>query len=343
MFKSARVKLTLFYLAAILVLSLVLTIGVRSLAQRAFDNSDQYQRGGMQSIFRRLDGLPFPEHPLNSLQEKQEDLVHRELTGYVIDINLIALVFGGIASYWFAGRTLRPIEEAHAAQARFASDASHELRTPLAVMKTENEVFLRQPNISDADARTQIKSNLEEIQRLEQLATDLLSLANYEEGERLVMSKIKASNVSKLSMGQLKKLHPKSVKRIKVDIKDADIYGHKESLSQILTIFLDNAIKYSPAKEPINLIGQLDDDTYKFMVEDNGPGVDSYDMPRIFERLSRGDKNRSKTIPGHGLGLSLAKEIGKANDAGLSVSNRSSGGARFTLTVQLPHTPAATS
>jgi signal transduction histidine kinase len=71
------------------------------------------------------------------------------------------------------------------------------------------------------------------------------------------------------------------------------------------------------------------------MVEDEGPGINVEDMPQIFDRLYRGDKNRSKTVPGHGLGLSLAKEIAKVNDAGLSVANLAEGGARFTLTVNL--------
>lgn len=338
MFKSARVKLTLFYLAAIVIISLFLTIGVRSLAQRAFDNSSADQQGGFQELIRREIGLPIPNRPYNSLREQEDAKVHHQLNEYVIEINILALVVGGIASYWYAGRALRPIEEAHEAQARFASDASHELRTPLTVMKTENEVFLRQPKISEKDARNQIESNLEEIQRLENLASNLLALANYEQGERLELGIIKASSVSKLATSQIKKLHKKDIKRLVVDIEDMKIYGHAESLAQVITIFVDNAIKYGPSDKPINIIGLNDGDAYRFMVEDSGPGVDPEDMPLIFERLFRGDKNRSRTVPGHGLGLALAMEIAKANGAGLSVSNRSPRGARFTLTVQL-HQP----
>jgi signal transduction histidine kinase len=335
MFESARVKLTLFYLATILVISLMLTFGIRALADRAFDNSSIVQRARLQEILHRQEGLPFPDHPYDNLQTQIQSIVHHQLTDYVIEVNIVALVFGGAASYWFAGRTLRPIEEAHAAQARFASDASHELRTPLTVMKTENEVFLRQKDISEADARKQIKSNLEEIQRLEQLAANLLSIANYEEGERLKLSNIKATDISKLTMEQIKQAHPKDFSRIKVDVSDIKIYGHKESLAQILNIFLDNAIKYSPNNKTIYLVGNKNEEHYKFAVEDSGPGIDSDDMPMIFDRLFRADRNRSGAS-GHGLGLSLAKEIAKVNGAGLGVSNVPSGGARFTLTIQLP-------
>jgi signal transduction histidine kinase len=313
----------------------MITFGTRTLAQHAFDNSSVAQQGGIRSIIRSEVGLPLPQDGFNNLRSQQNAVVHRELTEYVIYMNVAALFIGGFISYWFAGRTLRPIEEAHESQARFASDASHELRTPLTVMKTENEVFLRQKDFSKQDAREQISSNLEEILHLEQLTSNLLALANYEKGEKFELTNINSGSVAKLAVEQLIKLHPKATSRIVVDVSSVKIHGHKDSLAQALTIFLDNAIKYSPAEEEVKLIGLKDENHYKFFVEDNGPGIDIDDMPQVFDRLYRGDKNRSKTISGHGLGLSLAKEIAKANDAGLSVANISDGGARFTLSVDL--------
>ncbi len=335
MFESARLKLTFFYLAAVIALSLILTIGTRVLAERVFNDSNAMQQGGIRNIIRREVGLPIPDNGFNDLHTKQEALVNHQLNEYVFYINAVAIVLGGIGSYWFAGRTLKPIEDAHEAQARFASDASHELRTPLAVMKTENEVFLRQKQFSEEEAKEQINSNLEEIQHLEQLTANLLSLANYEEGEGLKLASTKASSIASIAVDQLTKLYPDSKGRITVKIDPAKIYAHKDSLALALTIFMDNAIKYSKVDKSVKLIGVVDDNSYKFMVEDQGPGIAVSDMPQIFDRLYRGDKNRSKTVPGHGLGLSLAKEIAKANEAGLTVANLSEGGARFTLTIQL--------
>jgi signal transduction histidine kinase len=335
MFKSARIKLTFFYLAIVVILSLMLTIGTRILAQRAFDDSTSMQQGGISNIVHREVGLPIPRGGFDNLRDQQDALIHHQLNEYVFWINVVAIILGGIGSYWYAGRALKPIEEAHEAQARFASDASHELRTPLAVMKTENEVFLRQKSFTDTEAREQVASNLEEIQHLEELTANLLSLANYEDGERLELSSIKAGAVANLAVEQLNKLHPKENKRVVIDVADNKILGHKVSLAQAITIFLDNAVKYSPDDKPIKLIGVVDDDYYKFMVEDSGPGIKPEDMPQIFDRLYRGDKTRSKNVPGNGLGLSLAKEIAKANDAGLSVSNIKDAGARFTLTIKI--------
>jgi two-component system sensor histidine kinase CiaH len=335
MFESARLKLTLFYLAVIVVFSLFLTIGTRALAQRAFDNSSSVQQTGIRHLIRESIGIPLPDEGFATVRQQQDSVIARQLNEYVFYMNLIALVVGGGVSYWYAGRALKPIEEAHEAQARFAGDASHELRTPLTVMKTENEVFLRQKLINEDDARKLIASNLEEIQRLELLTSNLLSLANYEKGERLELKNVSTNSIAKMAVDQLSKLHPNSYKRVTIEVEDSKVFGNKESLAQALTLFLDNAIKYSPADKPIKLQGIVDEAYYKFMVDDEGPGIDPVDMEHIFDRLYRGDKNRTKTVPGHGLGLSLAKEIAKGNDVGLSVSNIKNAGARFTLTIKL--------
>src|ERR1700722_13635914 len=173
MFKSARLKLTLFYLAAIIFMSLALTLGTRWVAGIVFERSNAGQQPGIRALIRHEVGLPLEGPTLGRFESKESKQAEDQLDYYVIYINVVAIVIGGAVSYWFAGRTLRPIEEAHAAQARFASDASHELRTPLTAMRTENEVFLRQKSPNKEEDKQLIISNLEEVQRLEQLATNL--------------------------------------------------------------------------------------------------------------------------------------------------------------------------
>ncbi|HUC96009.1 MAG TPA: HAMP domain-containing sensor histidine kinase [Candidatus Saccharimonadia bacterium] len=333
MFKSARIKLTFFYLVGIVVVSFFTSYGIRVLAQNTFENSNVDARGGIRSLIRSEVGLPFGYSPLIQLQDKQEDKVHKQLLVYTLYFDLLAVVIGGPLSYWFAGRTLKPIEEAHETQAKFASDASHELRTPLSVMKTENEVFLRQKNFSETEAREQITSNLEEIQRLESLTNNLLALSDSSKYEKIKLKSISARAIVNSTLEQIAKTHKDDQKQIRLEVKDFKVYGNLESMSQILYIFLDNAIKYSPNNKEIRLIGELKDEFYHFSVIDQGKGIAKQDMPLIFDRLYRGDKNRSNKIAGHGLGLALAKEIAKANHAGLSVSNNAGDGATFSLIV----------
>ncbi|HUD06410.1 MAG TPA: HAMP domain-containing sensor histidine kinase [Candidatus Saccharimonadales bacterium] len=304
------------------------------MADRAFDSSNLANRPRLRALILRQVGLVAPsQKDINSLENQEEQSLRTRLNLDVIYLNLIAVVAGGVASYWFAGRTLRPIEEAHESQSRFASDASHELRTPLTAMRTENEVFLRQKNFSEAEARDQIVSNLEEIQRLEQLSNNLLALSKFDGDDEIKLSKISSTKVVNLAKQQVDKNNPKNSKRLEVKVEDSTIHANADNLAQIISIFVDNALKYSPKDKPVILSGNSKDDYYEFHVDDQGPGISKTDMPHIFERLYRGDKTRSRTTPGHGLGLSLAKEIAQANQAGIRVANLPGGGARFTLSV----------
>jgi len=335
MFKSARLQLTTFYLIAIICVSFLTTFGTRIVAENAFENDNSNARGQISQIVRQQVGLPLLQYPLEKVQQNQDSNAHDRLLLWTIYFNVIAIILGVPISYWFAGRTLRPIEEAHKLQVKFASDASHELNTPLSVMKTENEVFLRQKSFTELEARSQLLSNLEEIQRLELLTNNLLALTDFDHARKIKLSSMKSTEVSESAISQLTKIDSEQAKRVKVSVVNRKIFGNLESLSQVIFIFLDNAIKYSPKGSDINLVGEAKDNTFVFSVIDQGNGVAQKDMPKIFERLYRGDINRSSKVPGHGLGLALAKEIANANQAGLSVSNNLDKGATFSLIVNL--------
>lgn len=337
MFRSARLKLTLFYLAALLVFSLASTNMVRLLAQNQYGHSDDVQRGEVQQLFLRglgIDGPPPNMFKYNSVQDTQTALAKQRLGRELIWINIGALVIGGLLSYWFAGRTLRPIEEAHKAQARFASDASHELRTPLTNMKVENEVFLRQKGFSEGEARDLITSNLEEVQRLEDLSASLLDLTRYNQSP-LELTALGAEPLIAEAITRAAK-HAKAKKvTITKELPEVYVEGHRDSLLQLTGIILDNAIKYGPEGGVVTVKGKLDGGHYVVSVTDQGAGIDPTDLPHIFDRLYRGDKARSSKVSGYGLGLALAQEIAEANHITITVRNHKGGGARFELNLNI--------
>jgi signal transduction histidine kinase len=339
MFRSARVKLTLFYLAILLGFSLVFTMTIRVLAEKEYSHSNDIQRGEVRHLFIGFNdnGPPqgFPGQPykaFNDVQSDQEATVRAHLNRDMALINTAALVVGGLVAYWFAGRTLKPIEEAHNAQKRFAADASHELRTPLASMKLENEVFLRQSTFTKEEARDQIKSNLEEVQRLESLSNNLLALTNYGKGAL----ELHAVGVESVVAEALQ--HAQTVADVKHVTFDAKVSGaahaHYESLVQLVGILLDNAIKYGPEKGTIKVRGSSHAGQYILQVIDEGPGISDTDLPHIFERLYRGDKSRTGKNGGYGLGLALAQQIAEANHAAISARNRASKGACFEVRLE---------
>lgn len=335
MFRSARLKLTLFYLATLFVFSVALTTGIRMFAEAELQQSIAAQRGEFRELARYgLDLLvPYPERTFNNAQELQADLARQNLNEKLVILNVVALIIGGWVSWWFAGRTLRPIAEAHEAQARFVADASHELRTPLANMRAENEVFLRQKLFEEADMRELIQSNLEEVQRLEHLSRDLLALTQYGQTE-LPMSDLVVSDVISESLAQTGKLFDEKGVNVEQDVAEAKLHGHHESLVRLLIILLDNAVKYGKEGGTVYLAGARHGANYVLTLRDEGVGIADKDLPHIFDRLYRGDPARARTTSGYGLGLALAREIVQANHGSIRAYNHSRGGAVFS--VQLP-------
>jgi two-component system sensor histidine kinase CiaH len=340
MFHSARLKLTVFYLAILLCFSLTLTFGVRALADREFDRSNQVQGGAVTRIYRYFYNLPdvpsttSPAPDFMGVQRDQDDLVRQHLNQDLIILNLCALVVGGVLSYWYAGRTLGPIREAHEAQARFASDASHELRTPLASIQIENEVFLRQKSFTEGEARELIKSNLEEVERLGSLAANLLALTQYEQ-TRLLLSGVAIVGVVEAAVSHADKSLKAHNVQIEQNVRSAKIAGERESLERLIAIIIDNAIKYGPEKGTVAISGRKDNGEYMLQIHDEGPGIANEDLPYIFDRLYRGDKARTSGAGGYGLGLALAERIAKANKASITVHSAEKGGAVFTMRFDL--------
>jgi signal transduction histidine kinase len=335
MFRSARLKLTLFYLAIIAMLNLLVTLSVRVYAEQEFLRSYTVQRSEVREWFVRF--LDSPIHrsdaALQDIQEEQAAIVRQHLNQGLFVINMCALFVGGVLSYWFAGRTLRPIQEAHEAQARFTADASHELRTPLANMRLENEVFLRQKHFTEEEGRDQLASNLEEIQRLERLSNNLLLLHQYGQ-TALARTSVAVRRIVDDAVLQIK---PTAVvKKIEVTtgVIDKSVLVHRESMVQVMDILLDNALKYGAKGGIVTVRGYEKANRYYLAVQDKGPGLAAKDIPYLFDRLFRGDKARSTHVPGYGLGLALAKEIAEANHATIAARNNPDGGACFEICME---------
>jgi signal transduction histidine kinase len=344
LFHSARLKLTVFYFASLVVFCLLLTFGVRAFTDHEIDRGNVAQRSIAHRIFQQyfdqdqsgdsaqLSDPPMGDQYFANRQAQQADATRQRLNRDFILIDASLLAVGAFLSYWYAGRTLRPIEEAHEQQKRFTSDASHELRTPLASMRLENEVFLRQKNFTEAEARDLITSNLEEVARLEKLATNLLALNQYEQvavdHAPAVVGELVAESIERVQR------NPAAAHvSFKQDITPARVDVNRESLIELLAILLDNAVKYGPKQGTVEITGLMHGEHYEVRVRDHGPGIAEDDLPHVFERMYRGDKARSAKVSGHGIGLSLARQIAEANEATLEAGNATGGGAEFRLTL----------
>jgi len=260
--------------------------------------------------------------------------VQESLKKLLVAFNAGILCVGSVFSYVLARRTLRPIEASMNAQAQFASDASHEFRTPLAVMQTELEVALNQPDLRISRAKTALKSCYQEVIRLKLLSDGLLRLALTEQRPD-VSNPVALDEVANEAINQL--LKSAQAKRITItdDVPRLYVLGDKQGLVQILVILLDNAIKYSPDGTTVRIVGDTRGKNALLHIQDQGYGIAKKDIRHIFERFYRADTSRTRQgISGYGLGLSIAYQIARQHDGAISVASVIGEGSTFTL--QLP-------
>jgi len=343
-FTKARVKLTTYYLVIIMFVSLLFSI----LAYRGF----------VYEIWRglRLQGNNLPTNVLENIKDEVAGdpapfgiFYSPSRLGQIIDreiyeearkrvitnlfyINLAVLVTAGLGGYILAGVTLKPIEEVLEEHKRFVSDASHELRTPLTSLKTEIEVSLRDKKMTAGDARKILKSNLEDVDKIQDLTSYLLTLSRYEKNGANNFESVNLVEVVEHVIKKSEKTANEKKIKITKDLQKVNIRGNPLALTELVQILIDNAIKYTNQEGAINVYTKKTTRSSKFIVTDSGIGISPLDLPHIFDRFYRADQSRNKnTISGFGLGLSIAKKIADLHSASIKVESKLGKGSTFTV------------
>lgn len=267
----------------------------------------------------------------NDFQKQRSQEARTALVGKLILINISALILGAWFSYYLAKRTLAPIHAAIDAQTRFVSDASHELRTPLTALQTTNEVVLRRKTITEEVAREILAENVKEVEKLRRLTDSLLGIAKNDHAD-LSLSKVKLLGSINSATDSLRVYA--ETKKITIDnnAKDHTVEANPHSLTQIISILLDNAIKYSPEKSVIKISTARKQSKVLLSITDPGIGIEAKDIPHIFDRFYRADQSRNKAqSSGFGLGLSIAKDLSDRQNSEISVTSKVGKGSTFTL------------
>lgn len=329
--KSAKTRLTLTYLGIIM----VLTIGFS--AAFYYQSIIAADAGLSKQIAQLQENLFFTtDAGLDRIHNAELKRFQNDLLAKLVFFNIGMLVVGGGASYILAGRSLRPLEEALRTQSRFTSDAAHELRTPLTAMKIEAEVALRDKQLKTAEARSVIKSNLEEISKLELLTAALLRLAR--SSEHIDKSYWQSYHLADIFQTAYERLEDKAKKRtIKFQFPKSrlTVWGDPDQLVELFVTLFGNAIKYSHEGGKVKIVANQHDKFVRIDVVDKGIGISEIDLPHVFERFYRADQSRThSSAEGYGLGLSLAEAI--AVNHGGSISVNSTYGKGSTFSVYLP-------
>ncbi len=315
MFHSAVLRLTGWYLLILMAISLLFSVTIYNVTtsevrDRLNDFQTRVQQPGS------VPNQNFDPRLFSAFRNNQRDMANRNIWIMLVYVNLIILFGGGVLSYLLARRTLGHIEHAHEAQSRFVSDVSHELRTPLAAMKAELEVALRDKKLSKADMHELLTSNLEEVDKLTVLSQTLLQLSKLDHAD-LETTTVNLGTITE----EVVQRYDKNASRIAVSkpVTGLKVQANAAVLGELVTILVDNALKYSPAGSPIDIKLARSGKRVMFSIANQGKGIPATDLPHIFDRFYRADTSR--TTSGTGLGLSLAKKIVELHDGELSVSS----------------------
>ncbi len=317
MFKKARLKLTAFYLLIIVAILAVFSLLL-------FHYTAQHLRDNMEE-----------DSSARQIQEMLIDRATGQLEQSIAIGDAIVIAIAGMLSYWLAGMTLEPIQDALDAQEQFTANASHELRTPLSVVKNDIEVLLKKHQPTAEDAKAVASRSLEEIDRMSGMVENLLTLARSKKTD--VPIELEETNVAKAIDFAVKKLQRSAeAKHLSLAVKkesSALILGNERLLEQLFFNLIQNAITYTKEGGVTTTIAASKAVTVQ--IADTGIGIDQKELGHIFEPFYKTDASRTARSNGVGLGLAIVKEIVDKHKGSIHVESVPGKGTAVTVTFPL--------
>lgn len=213
------------------------------------------------------------------------------------------------------------------------ANISHELRTPITSIGLLVET-LTKGAYRDAELAPALLGKVAlELDTLQQLAQEMLDLAQIESGQSLL--RLIPADVAELADAAVTRLAPQA-ERKRLTLAVAPPPGPRaladpEQVGRVLRNLIHNAIKFAPPGGRIELTWHEDDEWVTLAVADNGPGIATEDRERVFERFYRAD--RSRAGEGSGLGLAIARHIVQGHGGRIWVESEYGQGATFRFTL----------
>ena len=247
-----------------------------------------------------------------------------------IFVGLAGCVVVFIAFILTAGKIVAPIAESYEKQKRFISDAGHEIKTPLTIINANVDLLELD---EEKEELTEIR---QQTKRLTELTNNLVLLSKMEEsGHTLQKIDFPLSDLVNETAASFRA--PAAANEIKLDINvesGITINGAPDSIRQLVSLLLDNAVKYAPSDSTITLeLAVQRKAAVLSVLNKTKDKIKSDDLLRIFDRFYRTDTSRNSETGGHGIGLSIAKAITEAHGGTISASTKT--GTDFCITVKL--------
>ena len=259
--------------------------------------------------------------------------------GIIFLLLLLFLSFAGYGGYYLAGKNLEPIKVAFQQQKEFVADASHELRTPMTVLTMAADALSSDKESKYSDFALRVVKDIKfETKKMNNLVENLLTLARGDSTAwKLDLSwfclndEIEQTLLSLNYLAETKSVHFSW----QLPEEKIEIFADRRMLMQLITILVDNAVKYTEEGKNVFLGLKKEDKKAVLTIRDEGIGMNDEDRTRIFERFYRVDKTRTRTYGGFGLGLPIAKLIVKKHHGNISVSSTLNVGSSFVVKLPL--------
>ena len=219
-------------------------------------------------------------------------------------------------------------------QQKFVSDVSHELRTPASTIFGYIELLETYGMEDKGIVDESIEAIRSETRNMQKLLESLLFIARTDQNRQTLDKKVLDLNdIVNDVMKKMRTVTP--THEVKLTQNDTvKIFGDETTIRQMLRIFLDNAIKYTPEGGNISVASKVDGNNVLLTVSDSGIGISSDDLTKIFDRFFRVKSEKLVSeAKGSGLGLSIAKWIADNHDIKISVDSKLGEGTTFTLTI----------
>lgn len=222
-----------------------------------------------------------------------------------IGVSLIGLLAVMLLLIFLSGRIVKPFSENYEKQKRFITDAGHELKTPLTIIDADAEVL--EMDIGENEWLSDIQM---QTKRLAQLTNSLIQLSRMEEQPQVEKIEFPVSDVVEETVETFQALAKTQNKSLSSRIQPMlSMSGDEKAIRQLITILMDNAIKYSDDGGRIELALEKQKNSIQLSVFNTAKYISRENLPNFFDRFYRADQSRNSKTGGYGLGLSIASAI----------------------------------
>ncbi len=234
-----------------------------------------------------------------------------------LGISVAGLIMVLILLIFLSGRIVKPFWENYEKQRRFITDAGHDLKTPLTVIGADAEVL--EMDIGENEWIGDIKN---QVARLTDMTNSLIMLSKMEEPEpQYQMLDFPLSDIVEETLDEYRSLAKTQEKNLSGSIQPMISFcGDEKAIRRLLSILLDNAMKYSDDNGVISLALEQQRGSIKLSVYNTTPSMPKENLPHLFDRFYRTDESRNSQTGGYGLGLSIAAAIVTAHKGKISAS-----------------------